>query len=177
MPDLASAILFECVVLSMKLRQHCRISDERAVRMPEWSALLWTCTVSLSRGMKLCTWRTLDAVICSPSAHHPLLSSAFFVFNSEDDHRKMMCINCTSKQKEFILFILILLIIVIAKRKSKKTPLLWLLWEGRGRVGGRVPFGHNAMCRALGHAGRKQISTLALSNGEACSSASGPAVI
>lgn len=43
--------------------------------------------------------------------------------------------------------------------------------------GGGVPFGHNAMCRALGHAGRKQISTLALSNEEACSSASGPAVI
>lgn len=40
-----------------------------------------------------------------------------------------------------------------------------------------VPFGQNSMCRALGHTGRKQISTLGLSNEERSSSASGPAVI
>lgn len=53
----------------------------------------------------------------------------------------------------------------VKKNKTKKTKLL------------QGAFGHNAMCRALGQAGRKQISTLALRNEEASSSASGPAVI
>lgn len=47
---------------------------------------------------------------------------------------------CVSKQKrnsDLFFFIVILLIVVIAKRKKqKKNPLPWLLWEGRGRVGG-----------------------------------------
>lgn len=41
----------------------------------------------------------------------------------------------------------------------------------------KAHFGCIAVCKALGQAGRKQISTLALSNEEASSSASGPAVI